>query len=483
MRRALVLSLLLTTIVAGDALASAKITIRNMDAAGVGFNDNTAATPVGGNNGTTLGQQRMNVFLKAAELWGAVLDSNVEILVDASFPPINTADAPCTANSGVLGSAGPTRIVANFKNAPLQNVWYPVALANKLAGEDTQPAVADIQARFNSLVGTANCLPTLPWYLGLDNNEGEKTDLLVVVLHEIGHGLGMTGSSSSTTGELRNGMPNIFELHAFDTATGLRWDQMSAQQRLASGVNTANLVWDGESTRNAAPAKLEQGVFLQATGALNRTFDLQNAAYGPRMSGSTLTGKVVIGLDPSNAAGTLTTDGCSAFTNADALRGNIVLVDRGTCAFVQKSQNAMAAGAKAIIVANNTSSDETCDPSPMGIGADVEDNVTIPSFGMRRRDADVLRAQLDAGVNGQLTATPNQLAGTSAQGFVRLYAPCTYDPGSSVHHWDTAASPNLLMEPFVNSDLTNSLDLTVNYLLDIGWGQGGPRTGRRSLRR
>ena len=38
--------------------AAARITIVNANQAGIGFNDATPATPVGGNSGTTVGQQR-----------------------------------------------------------------------------------------------------------------------------------------------------------------------------------------------------------------------------------------------------------------------------------------------------------------------------------------------------------------------------------------------------------------------------------------
>jgi len=41
---------------------AATIAIVNGDPAGVGFNDPTSAAPVGGNLGTTLGQQRMIAF-------------------------------------------------------------------------------------------------------------------------------------------------------------------------------------------------------------------------------------------------------------------------------------------------------------------------------------------------------------------------------------------------------------------------------------
>jgi hypothetical protein len=38
-----------------------------------------------------------------------------------------------------------------------------------------------------------------------------------------------------------------------------------------------------------------------------------------------------------------------------------------------------------------------------------------------------------------------------------------------VSHFDVSAFPNLLMEPAINPDLTNNVDLTYNALFDIGW--------------
>jgi hypothetical protein len=45
--------------------------------------------------------------------------------------------------------------------------------------------------------------------------------------------------------------------------------------------------------------------------------------------------------------------------------------------------------------------------------------------------------------------------------------------GSSISHFEPVASPNLLMEPAINPDLTSSVkppdDLTVPLLTDLGW--------------
>src|SRR5437870_12237221 len=81
-----------------SALGSTTITILNNDSAGIGFNDPTAVTPVGNNPGTTLGQQRLNAFQFAANIWGAILNSNTPIVVRASW-----ASLGCTSISAVLG--------------------------------------------------------------------------------------------------------------------------------------------------------------------------------------------------------------------------------------------------------------------------------------------------------------------------------------------------------------------------------------------
>src|SRR5512147_3080776 len=107
------------------------ITIVNTDAAGQGLNDPTPATPVGGNPGTTIGQQRMNVFLRAAQIWGQTLPGNVEIKVDASFTALD-----CDATSAVLGGTAPNTALADFEGAPVAGTWYVVAEANQLADRD-----------------------------------------------------------------------------------------------------------------------------------------------------------------------------------------------------------------------------------------------------------------------------------------------------------------------------------------------------------
>jgi hypothetical protein len=165
-----------------------------------------------------------------------------------------------------------------------------------------------------------------------------------------------------------------------------------------------------------------------------------------------------------NVALALPRDGCTAIANPSAVAGRIALIDRGTCGFTVKVKNAQNAGAAAVLIANNV---------PTGLpgmgGADP--TVVIPSFGITQAAGAALRGAA-SGVYVELSRNPNNRAGTTA-GFPRLFAPNPFQGGSSVSHWDTSATRNLLMEPSINSNLTKSVknpeDLTRALFMDIGW--------------
>jgi hypothetical protein len=480
MRRFL-LPLLLLGAALNASAGTGKVVIVNIDLPNVGFNDATPAQPIGGNPGLTIGEQRMNVFQAAAARWTTMLDTNVDIIVQASFSPLQ-----CDDTGAVLASAGPRTFLKDFTNAPQANVWYPIALANKFSGVDLGPTIPDVITQFNGDVDNAECLGDQDWYYGLDGNHGTDSDLFVVVLHELAHGFGISGAVGSPG--FRDNIPSVFDIHTLDRTAGLRWDQMTEQQRDISMTNTRNLVWDG------AYVSANLGRFLQPVttltisepSAVARNFDIGTASFGPVASRTALSGSIVRAVDAANSEGPTTFDGCSAFSNAAAVRGNVALIDRGSppapadpCTFVKKARHAQEAGAIGVIIVDNART--TCQPPSMG--GDAAD-ITIPIVSISAIDGDALKTQLTAGatVRGALRTDSSQLAGASQEGKMRLYAPCTEEPGSSVHHWDVTAMPNLLMEPAVNGDLLHGVDLTLYQLLDMGWSLP-EKTGRRALKR
>ena len=237
LRSMLLLSALLCLVPA----RAANIIIVNQDGPGEGLNDATPAAPIGGNSGTTIGQQRLNVFARAAEFWGARLVSSVPIRVEARFDPLS-----CTANSGTLGSTGPIELFRDFAGAPVPNTYYPSALANALAGTDLDPAQDDMSATFNSEVGKSGCLSTLHWYYGLDHNPpANSIDFLDTVIHEFAHGFGFLSTVDLSTGAKLNGFDDAFIRDLEDHRTGKLYPAMTDAERVSASTATSNLHWVG----------------------------------------------------------------------------------------------------------------------------------------------------------------------------------------------------------------------------------------------
>ena len=459
MNKQTLLAAALSLAFAGAAQATV-ITPVNMDPAGSGLNDATAAAPVGGNPGTTVGEQRQIVYQFAADLWEAVLDSPVETRVEASF-----ADLSCSATSATLGSAGTRSVHANFDNG-VPDTWYGNALANALAGEDLSTG-NEIQSRFNAKLGASNCLTGSGWYYGLDGNTpAGKINFLDVVMHEIGHGLNFQGFYSLTTGApfgtAPNAFPDIYSRNVFDDASGKAWVEMTNAQRVTAATG-GKLVWTGANVTAAATGELEGVVSLRTLGSRLGPIPMVTAVYGPLATPESFTAsKLVYGTDPTGG----THLGCQPFP-AGAFTGKAVLLDRGTCSFKTKTRNAQNAGATRVIIANNVA---TGFP---GMGDDplVTGTISIPSIGITKASGLSLRKTLPLGMTVALEQSATQLSGADAAGRVHLYSPSPLEQGSSFSHFDVSLTPNALMEPFINDDLNaaDTVDLTPALFKDVGW--------------
>jgi flagellar hook assembly protein FlgD len=441
------------------ATSRAGFVIVNTDGPGEGFNDPTPAAPVGGNPGTTVGQQRLNVFVKAGQIWDAILQSPVTIRVQASFDPLS-----CTPTSGVLGGAGPNAVDSDFPGAGFAGTWYTGAEANRLSGVDQDPTFDDIGAQFQSNVGTAGCLTTRSWYYGFDGNEGANgLDLLAVLLHELGHGIGFLTLTDETDGSYFSSQPTIWDRYLMDNVSHKHWIDMTPAERVASAINTGHLVWDGPAVNAAAPHFLGKRARVLTTGAITGDFTSGQGVFSPTLTTGGVTAQVVLVND---GVGTVT-DGCNTpFTNAGAVAGKIALMDRSaTCAAANQAANAQANGAIGVILINNVAG-----PEPPLRGSSP--TVTIPVTALSQTDGTAIKVALGSGtVTATLSLDATKLAGTDnlSPNRMRLYDPNPDQPGSSVSHYDVSAFPNLLMEPAINPDLTTNVDMTFHNLDDIGW--------------
>ncbi len=469
---------------AGQAQAQATIIINNINAAGVGFNDPTPATPVGGNTGTTIGQQRLIAFTYAANIWGATLTSTQPIIINAQFTPLT-----CTATSGVLGSAGATQIFRNFANAPKTETWYSYALANRIAGAYLGTANApQINSNFNSNLGTIGCLEASGWYYGLDSNQGTLIDFVAVLQHEMAHGLGFQTFTNGSTGALNGGFPSIWDHFLFGTTAGKLWKDMTNAERVASAISVNGLVWTGANVNGAIPSVLRMGqaaVVVSGAGAGSAagTYIAGDSTLGPAILGPSISGQIM----PVVEQGAGTGAGCLPLNDANtrAVNGNIALIDRGVCGFAIKAKNAQNAGAIGVIIVNNAAG--ALAPG----GADA--TVTIPVLGITQADGVIIKSALNtrsrarSGVTGSFTVFGTQYTGADPLGRALMFAPNPFQGGSSVSHFDSSMFRNQLMEPAINPDLTQSVlppvDMTYRLFQDIGWEVGpNPPAPTRSAR-
>ena len=438
-----------STFAIGNADA-ANIVLVNMNAPDVGLNDPAPAAPVGGNPGTSVGEQRRIAYQFAADLWGAVLESDVDINVRAQFTPLN-----CDATSGVLGSAGTRQIFGDFPNG-IDGVAYGGALANALAGEDLDPVEDEINSNFNANLGSPGCLETSGWYYGLDGNTpAGMINFLDVVMHEIGHGLNFQGFYNLASGApVAPGYTDIYSSYVYDNASGQAWSQMSNAQRVVA-AKAGGLVWTGANVNAQVPMALAPKVAL-TLGASE--FEYGTAEFGAPATPANFNGQLVVVNDGSGATGS---QGCAA-SPANAYAGKIAVVDRGTCAFEIKAKFAEDAGAIGVIVANNA-------PGVIQMAEDATVDATVPTISVSQADGVTLKAA--AGSTVALEEVEGSYAGTDDQGRARLYSPATLATGSTFSHFDISHTPNALMEPSINQDLDGNLrlDLTPALYEDLGW--------------
>lgn len=171
-------------------------------------------------------------FQYAVDIWEDMLDSDVKIKVFANWAFIE--------NINTLAFVTPTE-VKNFKDAPIKNLWYPVALAEKISGNDINPTTeADIVATFNNR--------RTDWYFGLDGNcPSNKLDLVTIVLHELGHGLGFSGTFrvSNSTGfvGLNDGLPKVYDTYLRNGTNQMLLDFPNNSTALASQIISNNVVF------------------------------------------------------------------------------------------------------------------------------------------------------------------------------------------------------------------------------------------------
>ena len=221
--------------------------ILNQDGPNEGLNDPASASPIGGNQGTTLGEQRLNAIQHAADIIGQTIHSDIPIEISVNFDNLGGS-----ASAGRAASGGPAGVFESFSGAPIPATWYPAALANKLGDQDFSPSAPEIQLTINSSIDGPITFGDSVWYYGLDASpSNDDIDLVTVALHEIIHGLGFLSLLQQNSGEKFLGLDDIytnFLNHSDPNPYGLA--EMTNLQR-ATALVSNNLTWRGTSISDA----------------------------------------------------------------------------------------------------------------------------------------------------------------------------------------------------------------------------------------
>ena len=177
------------------------------------WNDATAAAPVGGNPGTTVGAQRQNALKYAVQQISDQLQPPVPITIRACWDSLGG-----TATRAVIANASPTTFLVDEPYyggyvLPLRYTWYAITEAVRQGGTGQCGLIGgacggsgneEIVATFNSDIGSSTVIGGEPFYYGYTPVGGNSLDFVSVAMHEITHGMGFIGlaNTDSTQGPL-----------------------------------------------------------------------------------------------------------------------------------------------------------------------------------------------------------------------------------------------------------------------------------------
>lgn len=242
-------------------------------------------------SGSTWPGQARQAFEHSVQIWSNYIRSDIPVRVEANW---------VEQEQSVLGSAGPAIYYAFGQDfGPVKrDVFYPIALASAITGTDF--VVEEGEVDYDIIVNI-NC-EFNRWYFGTDADPpSNQIDLVTVILHELGHGLGFTGSmrgfpssQTATWGIGIAGLPIVYDLFAVDGRFDILMDEEiypKASFRLYDAITgreggvyfngaEAEFSLDGERVPLFAPSVFTQG---SSFSHLDRQFfaNTENALMRP----------------------------------------------------------------------------------------------------------------------------------------------------------------------------------------------------------
>lgn len=149
-------------------------------------------------------EEAKSAFEYAISIWEQNISSPIPINILAKWEALNGNE---------LANCQAATFQKNFSAAPLTNVYYPIALVEKLMGKEMNGSKdPDIVCSLNNQAS---------WYFGTNGDTPEtQYDLVTVALHEIAHGLGFSGFfiDEEGKGEISNPTktPSAYDYYVFN---------------------------------------------------------------------------------------------------------------------------------------------------------------------------------------------------------------------------------------------------------------------------
>lgn len=260
------------------------------------WNDTTPAQPVGGNPGTTRGQQRRNALLESLRQLTADLDSEVPITVRACWDNLEVSASGATT----LAGAAPTNFFIDDRSLvfsggqtdlprpalPEKYTLFAAAPTARLSGTSACRVaggscanVTDIFIVYNKRVGDADVLNGVPFYFGYDRPpSGGGLDFVAISVHELGHGLGFvslvrnTATSAGPIGSKPLGRDDAYSRRISAVSGGevRPYSRITDAERAAAMASGTGLQWTDSRAVDSPinPPTSNPGILLHAPSTI-----------------------------------------------------------------------------------------------------------------------------------------------------------------------------------------------------------------------
>jgi len=255
-------------------------------------------------------------------------------------------------------------------------------------------------------------------YLDTDNSNGPDAGGTAVTDGNFLTSVNLTQAPSSPVNKavavqnlfyLNNYVHDVLYGHGFDemagnfqqsnpSGQGSGGDPVNAEAQDGGGVDNANFSTPTDGTSPRMQMYLWTGVGTHEVVVGGSIYKAAGAEFGTKLTTTGKTGVLALSTP---------TDGCTSVP-AEA-KGKFALVDRGTCTFVVKAQNAAKAGATGVIIVNN----DTANPDYSFTMGGTAGGLKIPAVMVSLNDGAALRGVVGSTSTMRQKATaPLQIDGS-----------------------------------------------------------------------